>query len=150
MVIEPCQHCNKYHTGVQCGEIKATTIADCHSLYGKNEVKLKKTEYVTKEKYQRLESELAECKAERDFNIKRVNDISYDAEVELKEVYSERDALRARCERLEGALRNVLAIGTVLKDDTPEKPSVIFGHPDHKQWPAIFLAAKQALEVPRE
>lgn len=58
MVIEPCPHCNKYHTGVQCNEIKATTIAGCHDLYSQSRVEIKKTEYVTKEKHDRLRTAL--------------------------------------------------------------------------------------------
>lgn len=36
----------------------------------------------------------------------------------------------------------VLAVGTVFDDDTPDQPSVIYGHPNQKQWVAIFLKAK--------
>jgi hypothetical protein len=38
-------------------------------------------------------------------------------------------------------LDKILAIGIVFKDHTDEKPSVIYGHPDTKQWANIFITA---------
>jgi len=39
-------------------------------------------------------------------------------------------------------IEKILSVGTIFEDDTPEKPSVIFGHPSSEEWVDIFLTAK--------
>lgn len=71
--------------------------------------------------------------------------IQGDAADEITRLERDLAATRQRCKRLEKALVLVLAVGHIYADDTPDKPSVIYGHPNTKQWVEIFLAAKQAL-----
>lgn len=41
--------------------------------------------------------------------------------------------------------RTILAVGVICRDDTPKKPSLIYGHPDGKQWTQIFISARGLL-----
>ena len=42
-------------------------------------------------------------------------------------------------------VKDVLSVGSIMPDNTPEKPSVIFGHPSGAEWAKIFLIACSAL-----
>lgn len=46
--------------------------------------------------------------------------------------------------------KQIISVGHVYEDDTIEKPSVIFSHPESKEWCSIFLLAKNLLKASGE
>ena len=55
------------------------------------------------------------------------------------------DALERKAKLAEDLAELVLVVGTILADDKPDKPRVLFGHPNRSQWGAIFLKAREIL-----